>query len=111
MRKPALAGERTGSTSGSPLWRPAVMLRGSPAWNRLALRPRLSRMFRPWRRGHPQWVLSVKLPWRKEDRLAESCGPSEVPQVRRRLKSHHQAKETLEAINELNRVFAANGSA
>src|SRR5665213_413367 len=50
--------------------------------------------------GHPQWVLNVNYPGAKNRQL--SLRPEQAPQVRKALKSYHQAKETLEAISELN---------
>jgi hypothetical protein len=53
--------------------------------------------------GHPQWVLNVNYPGAKNRQL--SLRPEQVPQVREALKSYHQAKETLEAISELNQCL------
>ena len=53
--------------------------------------------------GHPQWVLNVNYPGAKNRQL--SLRPEQVPQVRKALKSYHQAKETLEAISELNQCL------
>jgi hypothetical protein len=53
--------------------------------------------------GHPQWVLNVNYPGAKNRQL--SLRPEQVPQVRKALKSYHQAKETLEAISELNQYL------
>ena len=53
--------------------------------------------------GHPQWVLNVNYPGAKTRQL--SLRPDQVPRVRRALKSYHQAKETLEAISELNQYL------
>jgi hypothetical protein len=53
--------------------------------------------------GHPQFVLSVNYPGAKNRQL--SLRPEQVPQVRKALKSYHQAKETLEAISELNQYL------
>src|SRR5258708_2810056 len=53
--------------------------------------------------GHPQWVLSVNSPGAKNRQL--SLRPEQVPQVRKALRSYHQAKETLEAISELNQYL------
>jgi hypothetical protein len=53
--------------------------------------------------GHPQWVLNVNYPGAKNRQL--SLRPEQVPQVRKALKSYHRAKETLEAISELNQYF------
>jgi hypothetical protein len=53
--------------------------------------------------GHPQFVLSVNYPGAKNRQL--SLRPEQVPQVRKALKSYQQAKETLEAISELNQFL------
>ena len=53
--------------------------------------------------GHPQWVLNVNYPGAKNRQL--SLRPEQVPQVRKALKSYHKAKETLEAISELNQCL------
>jgi len=53
--------------------------------------------------GHPQWVLNVNYPGAKNRQL--SLRPEQAPQVRKALKSYHQAKETLEAISELNQYL------
>jgi hypothetical protein len=53
--------------------------------------------------GHPQWVLNVNYPGAKNRQL--SLRPEQVPQVRKALKNYHQAKETLEAISELNQCL------
>src|SRR6202020_1195375 len=53
--------------------------------------------------GHPQWVLNVNYPGAKTRQL--SLRPDQVPLVRKALKSYHQAKETLEAISELNQYL------
>lgn len=53
--------------------------------------------------GHPQWVLNVNYPGAKNRQL--SLRPAQVPQVRKALKSYHQAKEILEAISELNQYL------
>jgi hypothetical protein len=50
--------------------------------------------------GHPQWVLNVTYPGAKTRQL--SLRPEQVPQVRQALQRYRQAKETLEAISELN---------
>src|SRR5438067_5877436 len=50
--------------------------------------------------GHPQWVLNVNYPGAKTRQL--SLRPEQVPQVRQALQRYRQAKETLEAISELN---------
>ena len=50
--------------------------------------------------GHPQWVLSVNYPGAKNRQL--SLLPEQVPQVRKAVERYRQAKETLEAISELN---------
>lgn len=53
--------------------------------------------------GHPQWVLNVNYPGAKNRQL--SLRPEQVPQVRKALQSYHRAKETLEAISELNQYL------
>jgi len=53
--------------------------------------------------GHPQWVLNVNYPGAKTRQL--SLPPEQVPAVRKALKSYRQAKETLEAISELNQYL------
>jgi hypothetical protein len=50
--------------------------------------------------GHFQWVLSVNYPGAKNRQL--SLLPEQVAQVRKALERYRQAKETLEAISELN---------
>ena len=50
--------------------------------------------------GHPQWVLSVNYPGAKNRQL--SLPPERVPQVRKALERYRKARETLEAISELN---------
>lgn len=50
--------------------------------------------------GHPQWVLSVNYPGAKNRQL--SVLREQVPQVRKALERYRRAKETLEAISELN---------
>jgi hypothetical protein len=50
--------------------------------------------------GHLQWVLNVNYPGAKNRQL--SLPPEQVPQVRQALEHYRQAKETLEAISELN---------
>jgi hypothetical protein len=50
--------------------------------------------------GHAQWVLNVNYPGAKTRQL--SLRPEQVPQVRKALQRYRQAKETLEAISELN---------
>ena len=50
--------------------------------------------------GHPQWVLNVGYPGGKTRQLSLRSG--QVPQVRQALEQYRQAKETLEAISELN---------
>src|ERR1017187_2343800 len=50
--------------------------------------------------GHPQWVLNVNYPGAKNRQLSLPSG--QVPQVRKALERYRQAKETLEAISELN---------
>lgn len=53
--------------------------------------------------GHPQWVLNVNYPGAKTCRL--SLRPEQVPEVRKALQRYRQAKETLEAISELNQYL------
>ena len=53
--------------------------------------------------GHPQWVLNVTYPGAKTRQL--SLRPEQVPQVRQALQRYRQAKETLEAISELNQYL------
>jgi hypothetical protein len=53
--------------------------------------------------GHPQWVLNVNYPGARTRQL--SLRPDQVSLVRKALKSYHQAKETLEAISELNQYL------
>jgi hypothetical protein len=53
--------------------------------------------------GHPQWVLNVNYPGAKTRQL--SLRPEQVPQVRKALHGYRQAKETLEAISELNQYL------
>jgi hypothetical protein len=53
--------------------------------------------------GHPQWVLSVNYPGAKNRQL--SLPPEQVPQVRRALERYRKAKDTLEAISELNQYL------
>src|ERR1700729_2264825 len=53
--------------------------------------------------GHPQSVLNVNYPGAKNRQL--NLRPEQVPQVRKALKNYHQAKETLEAISELNQCL------
>src|SRR6202051_90478 len=53
--------------------------------------------------GHPQWVLNVNYPGANNRQL--SLRPDQVPLVRKALKTYHQAKETLEAISELNQYL------
>src|SRR3984893_6992374 len=50
--------------------------------------------------GHPQWVLNVNYPGARNRQL--SLLPRQIPQVRKALDRYRQAKETLEAISELN---------
>jgi hypothetical protein len=50
--------------------------------------------------GHLQWVLNVAYPGGKTRQL--SLHPEQVPQVRQALDHYRQARETLEAISELN---------
>src|SRR5215471_14907288 len=53
--------------------------------------------------GHPQWVLNVNYPGAKTRQL--SLRPEQVPQARKALKRYLQAKETLEAISEINQYL------
>jgi hypothetical protein len=53
--------------------------------------------------GHLQWVLNVNYPGAKTRQL--SLRPEQVPQVRKALQRYRQAKETLEAISELNQYL------
>src|SRR5438046_10595975 len=53
--------------------------------------------------GHPQWVLNVNYPGAKTRQL--SLHPEQVPQVRKALQRYRKAKETLEAISELNQFL------
>jgi|SRR5450759_2705924 hypothetical protein len=53
--------------------------------------------------GHPQWVLNVNYPGARTRQL--SLRPEQVPQVRKALQCYRQAKETLEAISELNQYL------
>ena len=53
--------------------------------------------------GHPQWVLNVNYPGAKTRQL--SLRPEQVPPVRKALQRYRQAKETLEAISELNQYL------
>jgi hypothetical protein len=53
--------------------------------------------------GHPQWVLNVNYPGAKTRQL--SLRPEQVPEVRDALQRFRQAKETLEAISELNQYL------
>jgi len=53
--------------------------------------------------GHPQWVLNVNYPGAKTRQL--SLRPEQLPQVRKALQRYRQAKETLEAISELNQYL------
>src|ERR1039457_7615299 len=53
--------------------------------------------------GHPQWVLNVNYPGAKTRQL--SLRPQQVSQVRKALRRYRQAKETLEAISELNQYL------
>jgi hypothetical protein len=53
--------------------------------------------------GHPQWVLNVNYPGAKTSQL--SLRPTQVPKVRKALQHYRQAKETLEAISELNQYL------
>ena len=53
--------------------------------------------------GHPQWVLNVNYPGAKNRQL--TLRPEQVPQVREALQGYRQAKDTLEAISELNQYL------
>lgn len=53
--------------------------------------------------GHPQWVLNVNYPGAKTRQL--SLRPEQIGQVRKALQRYRQAKETLEAISELNQYL------
>jgi len=53
--------------------------------------------------GHPQWVLNVNYPGAKTRQL--SLRQEQVPQVRKALQRYREAKETLEAISELNQYL------
>ena len=50
--------------------------------------------------GHPLWVLNVNYPGGHTRQL--SLRPEQIPQVRKALKHYRRAKQTLEAISELN---------
>jgi hypothetical protein len=53
--------------------------------------------------GHRQWVLNVNYPGAKTRQL--SVRPEQVPEVCEALQRYRQAKETLEAISELNQYL------
>src|SRR6266498_3244901 len=53
--------------------------------------------------GHPQWVLNVNYPGARTRQL--SLRPEQVSPVRKALQRYRQAKETLEAISELNQYL------
>jgi hypothetical protein len=53
--------------------------------------------------GHPQWILNVNYPGAKTRQL--SLRPEQVAQVRKALERYRQAKDTLEAISEINQYF------
>jgi hypothetical protein len=53
--------------------------------------------------GHPQWVLNVNYPGAKTRQL--SLRPEQVSPVRKALQRYRQAKETLEAVSELNQYL------
>jgi hypothetical protein len=74
---------------GSLLQRTTFHSRGCPQWAR--------------GEGHPQWVLNVTYPGAKTRQL--SLRPEQVPQVRQALRRYRHAKETLEAISELNQYL------
>lgn len=50
--------------------------------------------------GHPLWVLNVNYPGGKNRQV--SLHPEQIPMVREWLENYRQAKETLEAISEIN---------
>jgi hypothetical protein len=50
--------------------------------------------------GHMQWVLNVNYPGAKNRQL--TLRPEQVPQVRKALQRYREAKETMEAISEIN---------
>jgi len=53
--------------------------------------------------GHLQWILTVNYPGGKNRQL--SLRPEQVPQVRKALQRYREARETLEAISELNQYL------
>ena len=53
--------------------------------------------------GHSQWVLNVNYPGAKNRQL--SLRPEQVSEVRKGLQRYRRAKETLEAISELNQYL------
>jgi hypothetical protein len=53
--------------------------------------------------GHPQWILNVNYPGAKTRQL--SLRPEQIAQVRKALERYRQAKDTLEAISELNQYL------
>src|SRR5207248_3752483 len=53
--------------------------------------------------GHAQWVLNVNYPGAKNRQL--SLRPEQVSEVRKGLQRYRRAKETLEAISELNQYL------
>lgn len=53
--------------------------------------------------GHLQWILSVNYPGGKNRQL--SLRSEQVAQVRKALQRYREAKETLEAISELNQYL------
>ena len=53
--------------------------------------------------GHSQWVLNVNYPGAKTRQL--SLRPEQVPQARKALERYRHAKDTLEAISELNQYL------
>jgi hypothetical protein len=54
-------------------------------------------------KGHPLWVLTVGYPGGKTRQV--SLRPEQVPQVRKSLEHYRDAKQTLEAISELNQFL------
>ena len=53
--------------------------------------------------GHPLWVLNVGYPGAKTRQI--SLRPEQVPAVRKAVEHYHHAKETLEAISEINQFL------
>jgi Family of unknown function (DUF6788) len=83
------------------LTRPAGVLRGSLLQRTLRHSSGCPKCARGL--GHPLWVLNVNYPGAKTRQL--SLRPQQVPQVRKALQLYRQAKETLEAISELNQYL------